>query len=189
MIMFPYFIMTKIMGLDVSSISTGYCIFNKGKLIKSSCGIIKTNPRKSYGNRLQSFEIDVKELIQKHKPDIIIVEDIYKGRNIKTFKSLAMFRGVVIKAIYDEINKDPISLSASVVRSFLKIKNKKEIAFDFIVSKYKLDYNFKDHNDIVDSIVLGLAVHEMMKQGLDEKSIQDLGRRKKSRRKRNKKSL
>ena len=156
----------KTLGLDVSSISTGYSIVNNGQLVKSSCGLIKTNPRKQYGERLLSFETQLKELIQKQKPDNIIVEDIFKGRNMKTFKSLAMFRAIAIKVVYEELGTDPISLMASEIRSIIGVKNNKEVTFNFIVDKYKISgYNFEEHNDIVDSIALALSVHIMKKQG------------------------
>ena len=177
----------KTLGLDVSSISTGYSIMNNGRLSKVSCGIIKTNPRKQYGERLLSFEKQLKDLIRKHKPDNIIIEDIFKGRNIKTFKSLAMFRGIAIKVVYEETGKNPISIMASEARSIIGVKNKKEITFEFIVDKYNLsDYNFEDHNDIVDSIALALSAHIMKKQGIDEKFIHNARTKKRRKRKRNK---
>ena len=128
----------KILGLDVSSISTGYCIINNERLSKSKCGLIQPNPRKSYGERLYTFETQLREIILKYKPDEVILEDIFKGRNIKTFKSLAMFRAIAIKTVYEELGIDPISLMASEVRALIGIKNTKEDAYDFIIKKYKL---------------------------------------------------
>ena len=72
----------KILGLDVSSISTGYCIFSNGRLTKSTCGLIQPNPKKSYGERLYTFEVELKKILKKYKPDEVIIEDIFKGRNI-----------------------------------------------------------------------------------------------------------
>jgi Holliday junction resolvasome RuvABC endonuclease subunit len=162
----------KILGLDISISSTGYCIFNNGKLMKKSCGLIQPNPKETYGQRLLFLEKEIKKVIKKNKPDEVVIEDIYKGRNAKTFKILSMARGVVIKTIYEETGKDPISVMASSARSLVGIKNKKEIAYEFIVKKYKLkDYEFNKHNDIVDAIVLALSAHTMKKQGLNEKSI------------------
>lgn len=177
----------KILGLDIASISTGYCIFNNGRLVKSSCGLIRPNPKKTYGERLLYFESEVRSLIHKHKPDTVIIEDIFKGRNILTFKVLAMFRGVAIKVIFEETNTNPISVMASEARSFIGIKNSKEAAFEFIVNKYNLsDFKFETDNDIVDSIVLGLTAHTMHKKGISEKSLRAARRKKRKSRKRKK---
>lgn len=180
----------KILGLDISSISTGYSIMNGGRLSKSKCGLIQPNPRRSYGERLLTFENQLRELIRQHKPDEIIIEDIFKGRSMKTFKSLAMFRAIAIKTIYEEIGRDPISIMASEVRALIGIKNTKEDAYKFIVEKYKLqDYDFESHNDITDSIALALSAHIMKKQGIDAKSIRSSRGKKRRKRKRNKKGL
>lgn len=174
----------KILGLDVSITSTGYCVFNNGKLLKKSCGMIKPNPKKTYGERLLFLELEIKKIISKYKPDEVIIEDIYKGRNAKTFKILSMTRGIAIKTIFEELGKDPIIVMASTARALIGIKNKKEIAYEFIVKKYKLkDYEFDTHNDQTDAILLALTAYTMKKQGIDAKPIQNFRRKKRRRRK------
>lgn len=176
--------MTKILGLDISISSTGYCLINNGKLLRNSCGLIQPNPKQSYGQRLLFLEDNIKDIIKKNKPDEIIIEDIFKGRNAKTFKILSMARGVAVKAIYQETGKDPISIMASETRKLIGIKNTKEDAFDFIVKKFKLDdFEFDTHNDMTDAMALALAAHTMIKQGIDAKSIRRTGRKKRRKRK------
>lgn len=151
----------KILSLDLSSVTTGYCVFNNGKLNKASCGTFKTNPKQTYGQRLFQFSEEIKSLIQKHKPDQIVIEDIFRGRSVKTFKSLATFRGVAILTIFTLTGKDPLSIMAAVARKTVGAGKKKEEAFAFAKKKYKLTkYNFKEHNDIADAIILGLAACE-----------------------------
>jgi len=182
--------MTKILAFDISSVSTGVAVFNKGRLLKSSLSLIQPNPKaKNYGERLAYFETELRHYIQKHKPTVVAIEDIFKGRNMNTFKSLAMFRGVAIKTIYEEMKKDPVSISASEARSTLGIGIAKEEAFAALVEKYSLDYNFEEHNDIVDAIALGLATHTLLKQGNNERSLQRTRRRKKRKRTRAKKGV
>lgn len=179
----------KVLGLDVSSISTGYSILDNGVLLKDTCGLIEPNPRRPYGERLQTFEISVKDLIKNNNPDLVVIEDIFKGRNAKTFKSLAMFRGVAIKAIFDMIGQDPISIMASEARKTVGVKNDKEEAFKFITNKFDLDYEFEKHNDIADSILLALACYTMETKKTDDEPVRSIGRTKKRKRKRNKKRL
>lgn len=177
--------MTKILGLDVSSSSTGYCIINNGRLLKSSLGTINPNNKGSYGERLQYFAEHLAHLLQKHQPDSVIVEDIFKGPNIKTFKTLAMFRGVCFLTVFNETGKNPVSVMPTEARKLVGTDGiTKEDGFNFVMQKYTLSgYEFDTHNDITDAIVLGLARHEMDKQGISEKDLSP----KKKRRKRKKK--
>ena len=179
----------KVLGFDVSSVSTGYSVINNGKLLKSSIGLITPSPKKPYGERLQIFESEIKQIIQKHSPDIVVIEDVFRGRNAKTYKVLCMFRGVAIKAVFDIIGKDPISIMASEARSLVGSKIKKEDAFEFITKKFKLDFEFERDNDKADSIVLALAGYTMEKNGVNAKSLHNVRGRKNRKRKRNKKRI
>lgn len=176
-----------ILGLDLALNSTGFCIINNGKILKDEWGLIQPHAKWKTGKKLNKIDNFVKVLIRKYRPATIVFEDIFKGPNIQTFKHLSMVRGVVILRMFKEgYDYRTISLSAVQARSILKIGKTKEQAFADITKKHKLNnFKFNDHNDIVDAIVLGLACHEMEKQGLNEK---DLNRKKlRKRRKKRKK--
>ena len=176
--------MTKILGLDISSASTGHCIINNGRLVKSTVGTINPDSKKTYGERLQYFSEAIVKLLQKYKPDKVVIEDIFRGPNIKTFKTLAMFRGVCFFTIFNEIGINPISIMPTEARKMAGVDGiTKDDGFNFVIKKYSFTkYEFDTHNDITDAIVLGLACLEMEKQGLSEKDL-----RKKKKRKRKKK--
>lgn len=172
--------MTKILGLDISSVSTGYCIFNNGRLIKSSIGTITPSAKLSYGERLKYFADELTSLLNRHKPDKIIIEDIYRGRNITTFKTLAMFRGVCFFIVYAIAKKNPICIMPTAARKLIGIGVTKEDGFKFAVEKYGLKkYDFELDNDKTDAIILGLAGHTMERQGLKEKDLKQKRKRKK----------
>jgi len=174
--------MVKILALDIASISTGYCVFNKGKLLKSSCGIIDTK-KGIYGQRVQKFSVEINDLISKYNPDEIVIENIYRGRNILTFKTLAMFRGAAILTVYNATEKDPLDMMAVKAREIVGTGKSKEEAYDFAVKKYKLsDFSFEKDNDRTDAIILGLAAHIAVRDGIDLKP------KKKKRRKKKKKA-
>lgn len=178
-----------ILSFDISSISTGCCVLKDGYVSKKLCTTINPPPKKQMGERLNYFAIAISDMIEKYKPDQIIIEDIFRGRNVNTFKVLAQFRGVAIQKIYELTGKDPISLMAVGVRKLIGCGTDKESAFKFINKKYKLRYNFEKDNDKTDAIALALAALEMERQGLNEKSIRGPGRRKKRKRVGNKKSV
>jgi len=180
--------MAKILGLDVSSANTGHCIINNGRLIKSTLGSIIPEKKNSLGGKLQYFERELIKLLQKHNPDYVIIEDIFRGPNIITFKTLAMFRGVCFKAVYDKLGKDPICIMPTAARKLVGTDGvTKENGFDFVIEKYALPgYEFDTHNDITDSIVLALAGHTMQKLGLSEKDLKSKKKKRKKRKKRKK---
>jgi Holliday junction resolvasome RuvABC endonuclease subunit len=128
--------------------------------------MIKIKAKNLYGERLIQLEKGIKKILKKYKPDCVVIEDIFKGRNANTFKILSLFRGVAIKIIYEFIKQDPLSIMASRARSALGIKNHKEDAFAFIVAKYPtLGLTFNKENDIADAIVLGLAGYKELEKG------------------------
>lgn len=150
--------MTTLLALDISSKSTGYAILEDGYLCFDTIGMIKINPKGQCGERLTKLEKEIKKILKKYKPDCIVIEDIFSGRNANTFKILSMFRGIAIKTIYEFTKQDPLIIMASKARSSLGIKNHKEDAFEFISKKYPtLNWVFKKDNDMADAIVLGLA--------------------------------
>jgi len=176
----------KILALDISSVSTGYCVINDGRLLKSSLGTIATESKDNISKRLHIFRNAIIDLIEKHNPDKVICEDIFRGRNILTFKVLACFRGVALEVIYEKTGTYPISVMASEARKLVGVKNTKEDCFDYVMDKYTLPgFNFDEHNDIADSIILGLAAHTMEKNGINEKSLRSPRRKKRRKRKRN----
>jgi Holliday junction resolvasome RuvABC endonuclease subunit len=181
--------MAKILALDISSISTGFAVLNDGYL--DGYGIISSNTKLQYGARLVYFQNEIKQLIQLHKPTIITIEEIFKGRNMNTFKSLAMFRGIAVKTINEETGKDPVVLLAVAARAILGFGSSKEDAFKKAIPTLnltKLNFKFDLDNDIVDAIILARAVEKLLKDN-NGKPLQNSGRRKKRKPKRNKKLL
>ena len=62
------------------------------------CGIIRTKPRESLAQRLQEIHAGVVELIERHRPDAISIEDVFYARNVRTTIVLGHARGVILLA-------------------------------------------------------------------------------------------
>lgn len=169
--------MTKILALDISSVSTGYAFFDNTQLIEYDS--IITSKWKRHSERLYHFEQKIDYLLQKYSPDFVIAEDIYKGRNVKTHKILSLYHGIAYKLCFNYTKDDPIVLYSGEIRSSLSkaynvsLKKKgvkdKLLTFDFINKLLNLNFTFEEHNDITDAIAIGLAVIELEKiYSLDE---------------------
>ena len=62
------------------------------------CGIIRTRPRESLATRLQEIHAGVVELINRHRPDALSIEDVFYARNVRTTIVLGHARGVILLA-------------------------------------------------------------------------------------------
>ncbi|HEV8409024.1 MAG TPA: crossover junction endodeoxyribonuclease RuvC [Gemmatimonadaceae bacterium] len=62
------------------------------------CGVIRTSPRAPLASRLHDIFEGVTELIERHQPDALAVEDVFFARNVRTTVVLGHARGVVLLA-------------------------------------------------------------------------------------------
>lgn len=155
-----------ILALDISSSSTGYAVLRKGRWNKSqaSYGTIKISPKLSLAQRLVQFRNELNHLIRAVKPTCIVIEDVFKGRNISTMKLLARFNGVAIELSRRLLRKDPLIALAVEVRSLLECGKKKEDAFNYIVGRYHLEWEFNKMNDVTDALCLALYAHKVLEE-------------------------
>lgn len=164
-----------VLAFDVSSKSTGYAVFIDGLLQKDLVGLIQLK-HETHGERLTIFEEEVLKLLVLHNPDSVVVEEIWKGPSVKTFKVLSYYHGIIQKILFKWKQMSPIMLmpteARQIVGSKYKVvlipkrkkgkkpkKDSKELTFDFIKKMYKfVAYEFKKDNDRTDAICLGLAL-------------------------------
>ena len=84
----------KILGLDISTKSTGWFI------AKRSCGAIVTDPSASFEEKLVGFRVELDSLLTKYSPDLVVIEDAYYRPgfgSIHTLKALVKFAGVALE--------------------------------------------------------------------------------------------
>lgn len=160
----------RILSFDVSSVSTGWSYFEGNRL--QSYGLITRSIicDLSVAQRLFIFKKDAEKLLTKYLPDHVVVEETYM-KNVKTLKTLMQFIGVLQLACYELLEcLEPTFLSPNTVRSYFGVKTKEE-AFELVSKRYNKtlkDLNFKNGNDISDSILQGLYWIEYLKEHKDE---------------------
>ncbi len=155
-----------VLGLDVSSRLTGYAVLRGGRWNKSasSYGVIKIPAGLSLPRRLVYFRNEIQQLIRRVRPTHIIIEDVFRGRNVATMKLLARFNGVAIEISRRQLRKDPQTALAVEVRALLGCGRTKEEAFSFICAKYNLDWSFNKMNDVTDALALALYRHKTLQK-------------------------
>ena len=62
------------------------------------CGVIRTRPRDPLPSRLLEIHQGVSELIARHRPNALAVEDVFYAKNVRTTVVLGHARGVVLLA-------------------------------------------------------------------------------------------
>lgn len=88
-----------ILGIDPGTAVTGYGVIDAGpgarvRLIE--CGVVRTPARDPLPVRLRAIRDGMVELIARHHPDVIAVEDVFYGKNLRTTVVLAHARGVIL---------------------------------------------------------------------------------------------
>ena len=89
-----------VLGIDPGTAVTGYGVVAlDGRLTTLvECGVIRTNPKGSLPARLHDIHAGIRELIERHRPSIVAVEDVFYARNVRTTVVLGHARGVILLA-------------------------------------------------------------------------------------------
>ena len=85
-----------ILGIDPGTVRVGYgCIKKDRGLTMVACGIVG-DANKDHIDRLAHIGTAIRNLIEKHKPDLIGIEKVYFSKNRKTAMDVAEARGVIL---------------------------------------------------------------------------------------------
>ncbi|OQX51426.1 crossover junction endodeoxyribonuclease RuvC [candidate division CPR3 bacterium 4484_211] len=89
-----------ILGIDPGLATTGWGIVKSQESKIRSCnfGIIKTSAEKKLGERLEKIYERTNQLIVQYKPNLVAIEKIFFGKNVKTAIVVGQARGVVLLA-------------------------------------------------------------------------------------------
>ena len=90
-----------VLGIDPGTANTGYGVVRgdgPGVPVLVECGVIRTRARDPLPARLREIFEGVQELIERHRPDALSVEDVFYARNVRTTVVLGHARGVILLA-------------------------------------------------------------------------------------------
>jgi crossover junction endodeoxyribonuclease RuvC len=111
----------RVLGIDCGSERTGYGVIDTDgvdhHLVAS--GVIRTDPKAPFPNRLLEIATGLRELIGGYRPEAAAVEQVFFSANVKTALKLAHVRGVALLAIAEaglETGEySPLEIKTSVV--------------------------------------------------------------------------
>jgi len=89
----------RILGIDPGTINLGYGVVDdEEQTCLVCCGVLNFSPKTPVEERLRSLYIKLSEIIAKHQPDEIAIEEPFVGRNIRSALAIGRAQAVAILA-------------------------------------------------------------------------------------------
>ena len=90
----------KVLGIDPGTAACGYGIVHEsdGRLRATCHGLWRTRPRERVDLRLLTIFEGVGELIARHAPDVVALEESYVGADARIALSVGQARGAILVA-------------------------------------------------------------------------------------------
>ncbi len=90
-----------ILGIDPGTVVTGYGVVSKagGSAVSLvECGVVRTSSGEVLAVRIREIYQEVAALIARHEPSVVVVEDVFQGKNVKSALTLGHARGAILLA-------------------------------------------------------------------------------------------
>ena len=90
-----------ILGIDPGTAVTGYGVVARtggSALALVECGVVRTSPGQPLAVRIKEIFVEVGELIDRFTPAVMVVEDVFQGKNVKSALTLGHARGAILLA-------------------------------------------------------------------------------------------
>ena len=96
-----------IMGIDPGIAKTGFGVIskildskskNRNKIKCLNYGLIETNKSSPAAQRLKKLYLELSRLINKYRPDVLAIENVYFFKNLKTAMPVSQAKGVILLA-------------------------------------------------------------------------------------------
>ncbi|HJU75888.1 MAG TPA: crossover junction endodeoxyribonuclease RuvC [Gemmatimonadaceae bacterium] len=174
------------LGIDPGTAVTGYGVVRSGgpgkpggpggpgALSLVECGVIRTRPRDELAARLTEIFDGIRELILRHSPSMVAVEDVFYQRNVRTTVTLGHARGVILLAAQQ---------SAVPIREYAPADIKKAIVGNGAATKEQVQFmltqllrlrHAPEPSDAADGVAA--AVTCLMRAHIDSLVLGGLGR-------------
>jgi crossover junction endodeoxyribonuclease RuvC len=108
----------KVLGIDPGTAVLGYGVVESqtgraARLVE--CGILQTKARDPLPSRLRIIHDGITALLTRHRPDVMAVESVFYGKNVRTTVVMSHARGVVLLAA-DEAGVPVVEYSPAIVK-------------------------------------------------------------------------
>ena len=89
-----------VLGIDPGLANTGFGVVRRrsGRLAALDGGVIETGSEQAPERRLATIHREIDELLLRHEPDAVALEQLYFGQNVRSAFAVGQARGVVMLA-------------------------------------------------------------------------------------------
>ena len=90
-----------ILGIDPGTAITGYGVVARecgGAVLLVECGVVRTSTDETLAVRIREIYDEITALIVRHRPSVIVVEDVFQGKNVQSALKLGHARGAILLA-------------------------------------------------------------------------------------------
>ncbi len=90
----------RIMGLDPGTARLGYGMLEsqKNRVVALGFGVLETPPG-PLGTRLESLFVELEALLERGRPDVAVVEQLFFGQNTRSALAVGHARGIILLAL------------------------------------------------------------------------------------------
>ena len=88
-----------VLGVDPGTARLGWAVVDdEPELRPIDFGLITTQPTSAMPVRLREIHLEIADLIDRFRPDVVVVEQLFFARNVTTALAVGQARGVVLLA-------------------------------------------------------------------------------------------
>lgn len=89
-----------VLGIDPGSTATGYGVVRtaRGRLHYVDAGVVRTSSKQPMAERLAKIHAGLQEAIDRHEPDAVAIEEIFRHKSSESALRLGQARGVALLA-------------------------------------------------------------------------------------------
>lgn len=149
----------KVLGVDPGTAATGYGVVveSDGAVSLVECGVIRTSADDPTPARLLSISEGLTDVLDRHAPDIVAVESVFYGKNVKTTVLLGQTRGAILLTIarYDVevVDYSPAEIKNAMVGTGNATKEQVQ----YMVKKLLRLKEVPSPNDAADGVAVALC--------------------------------
>jgi len=91
---------TVILGIDPGTVATGYGVVSRKerRLRLVECGVIRTSSGEPLSDRIREIFEEVDGLLARFGASVMVVEDVFQGKNTRSALTLGHARGAILLA-------------------------------------------------------------------------------------------
>jgi crossover junction endodeoxyribonuclease RuvC len=112
----------RVLGIDCGGEYTGFGVVEQTpdqQLFCLDCGAVRLSPRDPLPRRLKRIFDDLGAVIERHRPDMVAIEEVFYAANAKTALKLGQVRGVAMLVAshfgLEVAEYAPLSIKSAVV--------------------------------------------------------------------------